>query len=75
MITAEEFLNPDWKDGDQFDREEVCKYIIKFEKLHVKAALKAASEKAKIRNIPGVGEMTEISKMSILNSYPESNII
>jgi hypothetical protein len=40
MKTAEEFLDPDWSDGDQFNRKEVCKHMIEFARLHVAEARK-----------------------------------
>jgi hypothetical protein len=48
ILTAEEFLDPNWCDGDQFDREKVCKHMIEFAKLHVKEALKAADNNAEV---------------------------
>ncbi len=52
--------------------------MIEFAKLHVEAALKAASEKAEIKYIEpdgcATGDYYDIDKDSILNSYPLENI-
>jgi len=47
--------------------------MIEFAKLHVQAALEAASEKAEF-DVDIEGNFTNIDSTSILNSYPESNI-
>jgi len=89
--TAEEFLNNTqegnsiWGDllkdkGDVFYAEDVKIAMIEFAKLHVQAALEAASEKADLKDYEeyqyGGGYITkqEIDKDSILNSYPLENI-
>jgi len=92
MITkAEEFLqNTVGENNNSFDiifdvkiTSDVTKAMIEFAKLHVEAALKAASEKVKcgleyshhegeFEDIP-VYEAT-VDEKSILNAYPESNI-
>jgi hypothetical protein len=62
MISAKQFLKkhaPCSTEG----------FMIEFAKIHVKAALKAASEKVKITDYG-----YSIDTNSILNSYPESNI-
>ena len=79
--TAEEFLDPDWSDGDQFNRKEVCKHMIEFARLHVEAALEAADEKATVTPIDHE-EISEgswrpiwgVDSDSILNAYPLTNI-
>lgn len=56
--------------------------LIKFAKLHVKAALEAVVEKSKINSklhpdFDGIGNpewINEIDKDSILNAYPLTNI-
>jgi len=67
MITAEEFL----KDirNIAYSEEEKLKV---FARLHVEAALKAASENAKIEW--GLIHAKGINKDSILNAYPLTNI-
>lgn len=56
-------------------RDDVAKdLMIEFAKLHVEAALKAASENAETRYIPYTDDEYEIDKNSILNSYPLDNI-
>jgi hypothetical protein len=47
-LTAQEFLDPDWSDGDQFDRKIVCKHMVEFAKLHVEQALKAVGLNVKL---------------------------
>jgi hypothetical protein len=59
--------------------ENVYKFAIEFAKLHVEAALKAASEKAKIKYEYSGNTGSEycdeyVDLNSILNAYPESNI-
>jgi len=54
--------------------------IKKFAQLHVEAALKTASEKAKFFpistwNCEPRGVQPEVNKQSILNAYPKENII
>ena len=49
--------------------------LIEFAKLHVKATLKAASEKALLGNTEnGVYSVLAVSKESILNAYSLENI-
>ena len=86
-MTAEEFLirqgcvriKMEDGEGDFFEDVET-KDLIEFAKLHVEAALKAASEKAEIKddgNINRNGDWSEyfvIDKDSILNAYPLENI-
>ena len=48
------------------------KALIEFAKMHVEAALEAASEKAECYE--SMEGMYEVKKRSVLNSYPESNI-
>ena len=81
--TAEEFLTI----SDEFEvletrkqEEVVTKTMIEFAKLHVEAALKEASEKAKTFDVynESCGDLeckvTFIKKDSIINSYPLENI-
>lgn len=53
--------------------EAVIKAMIEFAKLHVEAALKAASENVIVNNYCGEGGV-KINKYSILNAYPLTNI-
>lgn len=87
--TAENFLK-DFELGEtgKVDIEDAKQAIIEFAKLHVEAALKAASEKSYVEYIDletkevfdytdvitddGVG--ADVNKNSILNSYPLENI-
>lgn len=74
--TAEEFL--DFDIPNNYDYDKAVKSAIEFAKLHVKAALRAASENVEMHypdGLGGEGTITmEINKMSILEAYPESNI-
>lgn len=70
ILTAEEFLNENRDIQSDFDYETV-KVMIEFTKLHVQAALKEASENAKIFSYVN---MAELDKESILNAYPLTNI-
>jgi hypothetical protein len=56
--------------------EAEAKRMVEFAKLHVQAALKAASENAKIEIIPHEHEDTDyyINEDSILNAYPLDQI-
>lgn len=60
------------------DMQEISSALIEFAKLHVKAALRAASKNVKMHYPDGLGgegtRTMEINKMSILEAYPESNI-
>ena len=78
--TAEEFLKE-----KGIDNKIVEGVLVQFTKLHVKAALEAAAENARIKteyyHEEDVGrtrlrEMLdyEVNKKSILNAYPEENI-
>ena len=74
LPTAKEFFNQwDEVSGDTFEWELMMK---EFAKLHVKAALEAASEKAHTIHIDcGIlGVIEEVDKDSILNAYPLTNI-
>ena len=80
--TAEEFL---FGKADSFDHQmreltftdaKVKSLIIEFAKLHVKAALEAASENAtayREEDMRG-GTWTLVDKDSVINSYPLDNI-
>ena len=78
--TAEEFLK-EYELGNtgKIDTEDAKEAIIEFAKLHVEAALKAASEKGEAF-VQTNGEWTSVNvtasvnKESILNSYPLENI-
>jgi hypothetical protein len=70
--TAREFY-------DKHDSDDCVVMMIDFAKMHVEAALKAASEKAKITYEYSGNTGSEycdefVDKDSILNSYPSENI-
>ena len=76
--TAEEFLNHQEETVSHFEFD-IRDVMIKFAKLHVEAALKEASEKAKTSefwegNTGSEYCETIVDKESILNSYPLNNI-
>jgi hypothetical protein len=60
------------------NEENLYKIMIEFAKLHVEAALKEASEKAKTIYIEpdgcATGDYYDVDKESILNSYPLDKI-
>lgn len=85
--TAEEFLQDSFTIShfynDKYNRmscfsDDVQKAMIEFAKLHVEAALKVASEKAKVKITQGdfgvFDTKPSIKKKSILNAYPIENI-
>ena len=77
METAEEFLNANWR-GEGL-KLNVNGLMIEFAKMHVQAALKAASENAQRKKVyNGHSERLivkrVIDKESILNAYPLTNI-
>jgi len=80
MKTAEEFLlDIVINNRNSFDLEidwnttsDATKAMIEFAKMHVKAALEAASEKAECTE--SMEGMYEVRKRTIINAYPESNI-
>lgn len=81
LLTAEQYCNQigngniegGWENSDQY--EQVKKLMIEFAQLHVEAALKAASEQAKLKYQEfGDLELEGIDKKSILNAYPKENI-
>lgn len=83
--TAEEFLkqvSPNDDFGLRIDlgnsKKHIYEIMCRFAKLHVEAALKAASENAEIRTEEIGGglniEWKVIDKDSILNAYPLTNI-
>ncbi len=69
---AEEFIDKNRDISTDFDYE-TSRLLIGFAKLHVKAALENAANSASITPIMRECDC-EISKTSILNAYPESNI-
>jgi hypothetical protein len=73
--TAQELGNKLYQPIGMSCNEFAIKLAIEFAKLHVKAALKAASEEANTQEIGrGFTAETVVDKDSILNAYPESNI-
>ena len=79
--TAEEFVNQyDWENSTL----DIASVLKEFAKLHVEAALKAASENADAgytvialdENEPNIGDSIEVYVItsSILNAYPLDNI-
>jgi len=70
--TAKQFLLDKGFPG--FANHSLCKsWMIEFAKLHVTAALKAASEKAQVYADEG-GYSEFVDEQSILNSYPLEKI-
>lgn len=65
--TAEEFMNRPF--GQKLDTQTL---MIEFAQLHVKAALKEASEKAELESYDYPG--ASIKESSIINAYPLTNI-
>lgn len=77
MTTAEEKLDSiEIWDGVFVHSHSARQAMIEFARLHVKAALKEASEKASTTysEEPLLGEVYNINKDSILNAYPLENI-
>ena len=86
--TAEDFLQDHLEISHFYDdktqnmvcySDDVQKAMIEFAKLHVKAALKTASEKAETREdvaifTEGTFNTQIVDRNSILNSYPLENI-
>ena len=75
--TAEDFLNQD--ESGVFTEVDITQAMIEFAGLHVAAALKAASEKARTKPVweGNTGSEycdTVIDTRSIINSYPLENI-
>lgn len=75
--SAEEFA---WSQEDDFKEtlaeanyQEVYSRMIKFAKLHVEAALKAAASEAHTRDVPYTNDV-EVDPESILTAYPLENI-
>lgn len=72
--TAEEFLKKNIDYVLEIDaKNDVEEAMIEFAKLHVEAALKAASEDAHTKDVPYTDDV-EVDKDSILNSYSIDNI-
>ena len=68
--TAEEFVNQyDWENSTL----DIPSVLIEFAKLHVQAALEAASENAETKPVIFTND-EEIDRDSILNAYPLTNI-
>jgi len=82
MITATQLIRNKFPNHDGvFVLRNIEEFMIEFAKLHVEAALKQASEKAKVYSIyEGANEFEEpqfsyeVDKNSILNSYDLNNI-
>jgi len=72
--TAEEFLKRD--ESGVYNEIDIIHAMIEFTKLHVEAALKAASENATVNTEPDYrgGEWSIVDTDSILNAYPLDNI-
>jgi hypothetical protein len=69
--TAEQFLSRD--ESGVFNEADITQAMIEFAKLHVEAALKAASENAQTECDDG-GELGFVNKETILDAYPLNNI-
>lgn len=79
IITAQEFLKEyptsGYDEGD-YHKNEVESFMVEFAKLHVEAALEAASDNAQIiTKSRGFAALEVIDKASIQESYPLENII
>lgn len=75
MITAEELSKNYTRLRSAVALKDLSDFAIEFAKLHVEAALKAASEKALLGNTEnGVYSVLAVSKESILNAYSLENI-
>ena len=77
MKTAEEFISdiemiPAYEGEGKYEKYLLREKFIEFAKLHVEAALKAASEKA--TEIQKPDSRKYVSKRAIINSYPLINI-
>lgn len=83
LPTAEEYFSKRYAElginhTDEIDGEDI-QIAIEFTKLHIDAALKEASEKAKTKEdiaifAEGTFETQIVDKDSILNAYPLTNI-
>jgi hypothetical protein len=71
LPTAEQFLNRD--ESGVFTEVDIVQAMIEFAKLHVKLALKAASENAQTECDEG-GELGFVNKETVLDAYPLTNI-
>jgi hypothetical protein len=69
--TAEEFFKGEFQN---IVLKKKCDKIIEFAKLHVEAALKAASKKATVTRDKEFYTLSHVNKNSILKSYPLTNI-
>lgn len=77
MMTADEFLDQE-QYYKVFNDHPTKEAMIEFAKLHVEAALKAASEKGEVDVEMCMGQRTgvvTIDENSIINAYPLTNII
>ena len=74
MRTAEDFINTNINVSEYpLTMDKAVLLMIEFAKLHVEAALKVASEKAKIDKSVTFG-WEKVDRPSILKSYPLENI-
>ncbi len=71
LPTAYQFLT---NFTDEPDDDTIYEAMVEFAKLHVEAALKAASEKADIIPDPNGMDWDVVDKDSILSAYPLENI-
>ena len=71
LPTAEEFIEQTYS-FVPFELDQITELMQEFAKIHVEAVLKEASEKAIIDY--DIGGYSFVSKQSILNSYPLTNI-
>ena len=83
ITTTEDFLQDHLQISHFFDdktdrmvcfSDDVQQAMIEFAKLHVEAALKEASEKARLKELEIHLSDGSVDKDSILNSYPLENI-
>lgn len=81
VISAEAFYNSKAEEL-RSDKEDMPSWMIdaaiEFAKLHVKAALEAAYSKHELDYVhkdPTGGDAKKLVKKSIINAYPETNIV
>ena len=81
ISTAEEFLDA-WFNRKGYvvidQADDIDEALVEYAQIHVKAALKAASEKATVsmrHTRPFSEKRPVVDKESILSAYPESNIV
>ena len=74
LLSKRVYINRDGVDSVDDTVSDVTATMVEFAKMHVEAALKEASENADIIPDPNGMDWDVVSKDSILNSYPLTNI-